>query len=131
MTSIHLAEPQTGLGDRVRQVFAVSANRIAAVWSAARNRKAVRHLREWDDRMLRDIGLTRYDIYAALSGRPTSDPSPRLAELVGGNARSAIVAQLFDEPADRGAAAGSPLRVVSRAEARKAAVRRRYRDLEI
>lgn len=131
MTSIHLEQPQSGIGDRVLQVFAVSANRVAAVWNAARNRRAVRYLREWDDRMLRDIGLTRYDVHAALSGRPTADPSPRLALLADGKVRSAVESQLFEGPTGSNAAAPSRARIVARAEAREDAVRQRYRDLEI
>jgi len=49
-------------------------------WQAMRNRRAVAGLLEWDDRMLRDIGLTRGDVRAAMAGPVHEDPSSRLAD---------------------------------------------------
>ena len=54
------------------------ATRVAALWNAVKNRRAVARLLEWDDHMLRDIGLTQGDVRAALSGRLVEDPSGRL-----------------------------------------------------
>lgn len=90
----HPAETElgTGLGERVQRVFAVSAARVAAVWRAAKNRRAVNGLLDWDDRMLRDIGLTQNDVRAALSGRLAEDPSPQL-QLLSSERRAAIRAQ--------------------------------------
>ena len=129
MTSIHLSQSQPGAGDRVRHVLAISVARVAAVWKAATNRRAVIRLRDLDDRMLRDIGLTRHDVHAALAGRRTEDPSPHLqavsgkrgrtAGFAGGNARSAVMAQLFEEPTHP---AATP---------RSKAVEARYSNLEI
>ena len=41
-----------------------------AAWRCRRERKAaIRDLRDWDDKMLKDIGLTRGEIVAAVDGR--------------------------------------------------------------
>jgi uncharacterized protein YjiS (DUF1127 family) len=45
-----------------------------------RNRRAVMTLAEWDDRALRDIGLTRADVRLALGLPFHEDPSARLRE---------------------------------------------------
>jgi len=48
----------------------------AGAWMRAmRHRASVRQLLDADEHMLRDIGLTRSDVRAALSGPPGSDPS--------------------------------------------------------
>lgn len=44
------------------------ANAIASVASARTKRKAIADLRQLDDRMLADIGLSRTDIVAAVNG---------------------------------------------------------------
>ncbi len=77
----HSRQPQ--LGERIQTVVEVSAARVAAVWKAAMNRRAVGRLAEWDDRMLSDIGLTRNDVTSALAGGVTEDPSARLRVLSG------------------------------------------------
>ena len=57
----------------------IAAKRLAAALIAAREAKlATEELRNWDDRMLRDIGLQRMDIDAAVRGRTL--PLPRDAE---------------------------------------------------
>ena len=128
MTSIQISQTQSG-SDRVRHVLAVSVARVAAVWKAATNRRAVVRLHDLDDRMLRDIGLTRHDVHAALAGRRTEDPSPHLqavsgkrgrtTSFAGGTARSAVMAQLFEQP------------VQPAATPRGNAVETRYSNLEI
>ncbi len=72
----HSHAPQ--IGERIQHVIVVSAARVAAVWKAAKNRREVNRLLEWDDRMLRDIGLTQNDVRSALAGRAGDDPSSRL-----------------------------------------------------
>lgn len=48
----------------------IAAKRYAAALIATRQAKlATEELRSWDDRMLRDIGLQRMDIDAAVRGR--------------------------------------------------------------
>jgi uncharacterized protein YjiS (DUF1127 family) len=61
----------------------VGARRLVAVWNAARNRRSVARLLEWDDRMLSDIGLTQGDVRSALSGRLTEDPTDQLGARYG------------------------------------------------
>lgn len=56
---------------------------IAEGFRAWRNQRAVASLLDLDDRMLRDIGLTRHDVTSALAGRRTEDPSMRLANRAG------------------------------------------------
>lgn len=51
---------------------------VRAMWKARRNRRVVGTLHGFDDRMLRDIGLTRGDVAAALAGPAFGDPSTRL-----------------------------------------------------
>ncbi len=50
---------------------------------ALSHRRAVKRLCAWDDRMLKDIGLTRSDVIGALSERLSRDPSAVLAARVG------------------------------------------------
>lgn len=59
------------------------ANRVAAAWRAARNRRSVNQLLSWDDRMLSDIGLTQSDVRSALASRFAEDPSYRLRAFCG------------------------------------------------
>jgi uncharacterized protein YjiS (DUF1127 family) len=59
------------------------ARRVVAVWNAARNRRSVARLLEWDDRMLSDIGLTQGDVRSALSGGITEDPTDQLGARYG------------------------------------------------
>ncbi|MDJ1160012.1 DUF1127 domain-containing protein [Chelatococcus sp. SYSU_G07232] len=49
------------------------------LWRAWRNRLAVRNLAEFDDRTLKDIGLTRSDVDGALAEPLFRDPSIALA----------------------------------------------------
>jgi uncharacterized protein YjiS (DUF1127 family) len=51
---------------------------VRATWKARRHRRAVGNLVDFDDHMLRDIGLTRGDVAAALAGPAFDDPSTRL-----------------------------------------------------
>jgi uncharacterized protein YjiS (DUF1127 family) len=60
---------------------------VRLVWNFAksvaqriRNRRAVMTLLDWDDRALRDIGLTRGDVRLALGMPFREDPSARLQE---------------------------------------------------
>lgn len=61
-----------------RTAATVVATQIGRVWVAYRNRRAVNELMGWDDVMLKDIGLTRGDVYRALACPSTEDPSARL-----------------------------------------------------
>jgi len=65
-------------GSSVKRAAEAAAAFLSAVFKARRNRKATRGLLEFDDRMLRDIGLTRGDVRSALSCRFDEDPTYRL-----------------------------------------------------
>lgn len=51
---------------------------VNAVARSTRNRRAVKSMLELDDRMLRDIGVTRCDVHNALAARFDEDPAYRL-----------------------------------------------------
>lgn len=56
---------------------AALANRVR-VW---KSRRQVARLLEWDDHMLRDIGLTQGDVYCAMAAHVDDDPSVHLSML--------------------------------------------------
>ena len=56
------------------------AKRVAALMQAWRHRFEVNQLAQLDDRALRDIGLTRGDVFAALEQPMDCDPSLKLSE---------------------------------------------------
>ena len=51
------------------------ARALAGLTRALRHRSEIRHLAEFDDRMLKDIGLTRGDVSSALSEPLIRNPS--------------------------------------------------------
>lgn len=87
------------------------ATRIAAAWQA---RRVARQLCDLDDYMLRDMGITRLDLMAALAGPVLADPTEALAERAAENrmnlraARRATLATLEDASAK--ASSSSPRR---------------------
>lgn len=91
---------QPQLAERIQTVIEVSAARVAAVWKAAMNRRAIGQLAEWDERMLRDIGLTRNDVTSALAGGVTEDPSRQL-QVLSGERRAAERARRHEEAVRR------------------------------
>jgi uncharacterized protein YjiS (DUF1127 family) len=62
-----------------RFLFLSLAASLAALWKAVINRRAVARLSDLDDRLLRDIGVTRDDVRACLAEPYHVDPSRRLA----------------------------------------------------
>lgn len=60
----------------------------------AQNRRQTRDLAQWDDRALKDIGLTRSDLSGALSLPFRQDPSLHLASLSGRSPRAKDVETL-------------------------------------
>jgi uncharacterized protein YjiS (DUF1127 family) len=56
---------------------------IKRVVKALKNRRQVTRLASLDDRCLKDIGLVRSDVYAALSTPLYQDPSHHLREVTG------------------------------------------------
>jgi hypothetical protein len=59
---------------------------------ARRNRRSVARLLEWDEYMLRDIGLTSGDVHAAMALRASEDPSQKL-DALSAERRAAIRAE--------------------------------------
>jgi len=59
---------------------------VAAIARTTRNRRAMTGMLELDDRMLRDIGVTRTDVHRALAGRFDEDPTYRLTIFSGAHA---------------------------------------------
>jgi uncharacterized protein YjiS (DUF1127 family) len=68
-------------GERLHHVIGTVVARVAAMWRAAQNRRAVAKLLEWDSRALRDIGLTEGDVRSALVTPAGQDASTRLARM--------------------------------------------------
>jgi uncharacterized protein YjiS (DUF1127 family) len=62
---------------------------IARFVERRREARAVRQLMELPDSMLRDIGLTRWDVQAAVSGFGGSTPSKSLARAASENRQAA------------------------------------------
>lgn len=54
-------------------------NLAARVIKAWLRRREIMTLTEWDDHMLRDIGITRGDLHAAFASPAATDPSLRLS----------------------------------------------------
>ena len=79
-------------GERLQLMVEAAIGRIAGLVRAARNRRSVAKLLEWDERMLRDIGLTPGDVYAAMALRVSEDPSQKL-EALSAERRAAIRAE--------------------------------------
>ena len=70
-----------GAGEKLRRLVEAGLARLVALWRAARNRRAVARLLEWDDHMLRDVGLTSGDVRSALAAPVGDDPSYRLGAM--------------------------------------------------
>jgi uncharacterized protein YjiS (DUF1127 family) len=60
---------------------------VGRLWRAHENRRAVRDLKAYDERMLKDIGLTPGDVDAALDSPIGVDPSQHLRQVAAGRAR--------------------------------------------
>lgn len=70
--------------------IAANAGNVAhRIWTALLNRRAVAGLAEYDERMLKDIGLVRSDVVAALDAPFDQDPSLHLSRVAAGRSRSA------------------------------------------
>ena len=74
---------QSTASGKLRNLAEAGAARLAALWSAVKNRRSVARLLKWDDHMLSDIGLTRGDVRSALAAPFSEDPSDRLGALQG------------------------------------------------
>lgn len=71
-------------------VAAAVGTTLRRVWNTLKNRHAVAQLADFDDRMLKDIGLIRSDIDAALDHPIDQDPSMHLSRVAAGRARCGI-----------------------------------------
>ncbi len=67
-----------GAGEKLRRLVEAGLARLVRLWGAARNRRSVARLLEWDDHRLRDVGLTPGDVRSALSAPVGHDPSSHL-----------------------------------------------------
>ena len=68
--------------------FAAVAVRIKVVFKALANRRSVRQMHSFDDRMLKDIGLVRGDVVAALDCPYDEDPSLHLRYVAAGRGKA-------------------------------------------
>ena len=72
-------------------ILPVLARQIAAravqMVKAITNRRSVHALYDYDERMLKDIGLTRSDVTAALDSPLTDDPSHHLRQVAAGRGK--------------------------------------------
>lgn len=100
-------------GEKFHLMIEATFNRIAAWGRAVRNRRSVAKLLDWDERMLRDIGLTPGDVQAAMSLKASEDPSQKLHAL-SAERRSAIRAEARERLEKFGS--GSSVRVKIRRE---------------
>jgi uncharacterized protein YjiS (DUF1127 family) len=105
MVTTTLSQEPASLGERLfNAAFGVAA-RLAQVWQAARNRRAVAKLLQWDSRMLRDIGLTQGDVAAVMALPRSVDPSRRL-RFLSVERRAAVRADAAERLARAGRRAG-------------------------
>lgn len=103
---------------RTYGTFAIAAvrgavARVKAMVRAWQNRRDVRALLEFDDRMLADIGLTRTDVTSALASPPDVDPSRRL-RVIAVERRAAHRAQARERIAEVANSIGDPVADPSR-----------------
>jgi uncharacterized protein YjiS (DUF1127 family) len=103
------SEPRSGLsGSTVSLSLAMQALRAAVQFvTTLKNRRAVASLAMLDDRALKDIGLTRNDVSAAMARPLHHDPSEHLAEITGGGRMRNAVG--IDRRLDRTRHADAPL----------------------
>ena len=95
-TTAIVHEPaQHGVGERLLTLAGNAATHVAALWRATQNRRSVAKLLEWDDRMLKDIGLTQGDVLSVMALPAAEDPSLRLRTL-SAERRMAIRAEALD-----------------------------------
>ena len=79
MAATALTNAPARAGERLQHLFATAFSAAAGIWMSMRNRRSVAKLLEWDDRMLKDIGLTRHDVTSAMATPAADDPSRHLA----------------------------------------------------
>jgi uncharacterized protein YjiS (DUF1127 family) len=80
-TEFDISQLRSPLRERIVVAVTAAYARIAGIWHAMRNRRAVASLLDWDAHMLKDIGLTAGDVRSAMSSPLSEDPSFRLSVL--------------------------------------------------
>jgi uncharacterized protein YjiS (DUF1127 family) len=75
------SERQSSTGEGLLGVAIAISSWATSAWRRAQNRRSVAKLLEWDERTLRDIGLTRGDVCSVMALPSGQDPSYRLSEL--------------------------------------------------
>ena len=91
-------ERQSAASERFIGVGIAVFTWVVDTWRLASNRRSVAKLLEWDERMLRDIGLTRGDVCSVMALPNSQDPSYRLSEL-SGERRAALRAEARERAA--------------------------------
>lgn len=95
------APPQeSARGGELISLISRMAGRFVRFREAIRTRRSVGDLLKLDDRLLNDIGLTRGDVVAAISGSFVEDAGRRLSRFVR-ERQSADVAQSLRSAAER------------------------------
>ena len=69
-------------------LLSAALHHAAARFEAMRHRREVAQLLVWDQRMLRDIGVTEGDVRSAMASRFGEDPSSRLEAMAGERRRA-------------------------------------------
>jgi uncharacterized protein YjiS (DUF1127 family) len=62
----------------LREAALTRMSKVERFLNARRNRRAVRRLADWDDRLLKDIGLSRSEVLGAVAAGYDEDPSTLL-----------------------------------------------------
>ncbi|MBB5701153.1 uncharacterized protein YjiS (DUF1127 family) [Ochrobactrum daejeonense] len=79
-TTTHLPAKSGQVSGFAQMVKAVITSALRR-WALSGGRRQVMHLSEFDDHLLRDIGLRREDVYTAVHYRGHEDPTRVLGEL--------------------------------------------------
>lgn len=93
ITTTHL--PVTnGLTSTFAQMVKATFTSIMRRWTFSNGRRQLLNLSDFDDHMLRDIGLRREDIYTAVHYRGMEDPTQVLSELADARLRIKATRQI-------------------------------------
>ncbi len=81
MATCEMSTAPATTGEKIHAFFESAFARVIGTVRTMQNRRSVAKLLDWDDRMLRDIGLTQGDVRAVMAMKVTQDPSRRLHDL--------------------------------------------------
>ncbi|MBB2969717.1 DUF1127 domain-containing protein [Mesorhizobium sp. RMAD-H1] len=79
--------PATGFAATMTQWATRAFNMVVKFFVVRRNRAAILQLGDLDDYMLKDIGISRSDLYAVLGHSYLDDPSSELGTIADARAR--------------------------------------------